>query len=63
MSEHHANALAELSSSLETQQLATLEEIKDAVRAELPRWWAPQALELRDQLPRTPLGKVRRAEV
>lgn len=41
----------------------TLEEIKDAVRAELPRWWAPQALELRDQLPRTPLGKVRRAEV
>ncbi|MGI9609193.1 MAG: class I adenylate-forming enzyme family protein [Acidimicrobiia bacterium] len=41
----------------------TLQEIKDAVRAELPDWWAPAALELVAGFPRTALGKIRRPEI
>lgn len=35
--------------------------LRDHVGADLPRWCAPRALHLVDVLPRTPLGKVRRA--
>jgi O-succinylbenzoic acid--CoA ligase len=38
----------------------TLEELRDAVRAELPAYCAPRRLELVDALPRTLLGKVHR---
>ena len=38
----------------------TLDELREAV-ADLPRWWAPRRLELRDALPTTALGKVRRS--
>lgn len=38
-----------------------LEELRDLVSAALPRWCAPRELVLVDQLPRTALGKVRRA--
>ena len=38
----------------------TLEQLRDAV-ADLPRWCAPRRLELRDELPTTALGKVRRS--
>ena len=41
----------------------TLDELRDWVRAELPTWSAPKALEVVDALPRTSLGKVRRAAV
>lgn len=37
-----------------------LEDLRAAVRAELPAWCAPRRLELVDALPRTALGKVRR---
>lgn len=40
----------------------TLEELRDWVRAELPVWCAPKQVEVRP-LPRTALGKVRRAEL
>ena len=36
----------------------SLDVLRDAVRAELPAYAAPRALELVDALPRTPLGKV-----
>jgi acyl-coenzyme A synthetase/AMP-(fatty) acid ligase len=35
--------------------------LRDAVAAVLPPWCAPKAMELRDSLPLTELGKVRRA--
>ncbi len=38
----------------------TLDALRDAVAAELPRWAAPRTLRLVDALPRTDLGKVRR---
>lgn len=38
----------------------TLDEVKAAVRAELPAWWAPRRLEYVERLPRTPLGKIKR---
>ena len=38
-----------------------LEAIRDAVKAELPAYCAPRLLELRTELPRTALGKVRRS--
>lgn len=41
----------------------TLDGLRDAVRGELPAWCAPRRLELRAELPRTPLGKVRRREL
>ncbi len=40
-----------------------LAELRDWVRAELPAFAAPRALELVADLPRTALGKVRRAEL
>lgn len=39
----------------------SLDAVRDAVKAELPAWCAPRRLELVDALPRTALGKVRRA--
>jgi O-succinylbenzoic acid--CoA ligase len=41
----------------------SLDEVRAAVQATLPPWCAPRALELRSELPRTALGKVRRAEL
>ncbi len=41
----------------------TLEEIRQAVRAALPPWWAPRAVELVESFPRTPLGKIRRTKI
>lgn len=38
----------------------SLDALRDAVKERLPAWCAPKALELRDDLPRTALGKVRR---
>lgn len=38
----------------------SLEVLRDAVKATLPAWCAPRALELVDALPRTLLGKVQR---
>jgi len=40
--------------------LPRLEELRDHVRAELPAFCAPRSIEWVDDLPRTPLGKVRR---
>lgn len=39
----------------------TLDEIRATVKAELPSWYAPRSLEIVDDLPRTSLGKIRRA--
>jgi O-succinylbenzoic acid--CoA ligase len=41
----------------------TLDQLRAAVRAELPPWCAPRAVELRTDLPRTALGKVRRSRL
>lgn len=41
----------------------SLEELRAWVREELPAWSAPKELEVVDRLPRTSLGKVRRAAV
>ena len=41
----------------------TLDELKVAVRAELPAWWAPRRLELTEGFTRTPLGKIERHRV
>ena len=41
----------------------SLEELRDAVKAELPAYAAPKELVVLDSLPRTALGKVRRAEL
>jgi O-succinylbenzoic acid--CoA ligase len=38
-----------------------LDELRDAVQAELAPWCAPKRLELVTDLPRTALGKVRRS--
>ena len=43
------------------QPVPSLAEVRDWVRAELPAWSAPKDLEVTDALPRTSLGKVRRA--
>ena len=40
-----------------------IDEIRDAVKAELPAFCAPHTLDLHPSLPRTALGKLRRAEV
>ena len=38
-----------------------LEELREAVKAELPGWYAPRSMELRSgPLPRTALGKIQR---
>jgi O-succinylbenzoic acid--CoA ligase len=39
----------------------SLDELRDAVKAELPPWCAPKELVLVDSLPRTALGKLRRS--
>jgi o-succinylbenzoate---CoA ligase len=39
----------------------SLDALRDAVRAALPAWNAPKAVELAERLPRTPLGKLRRS--
>lgn len=41
----------------------TLEELKSFVREEMAPWCAPRALHLVDRIPRTSLGKPRRAEL
>lgn len=41
----------------------TIESLRSAVKAQLPAWHAPRAVELVDRLPRTALGKVRRHEL
>ncbi len=41
-------------------RVPALGDLRDAVRQELPPWAAPTAIEVRDDLPRTSLGKVRR---
>lgn len=38
----------------------TLAEVRAAVRADLPSWWAPRRVEYVDRLPRTSLGKLKR---
>lgn len=38
----------------------TLAEVRAAVRADLPSWWAPRRVEYVDRLRRTALGKIRR---
>ncbi len=40
-----------------------LEQLRDAVRAELPVWYAPRRVELVESLPRTALGKLQRSRV
>ena len=40
-----------------------LDDLRELVKAELPVWCAPRAVELATRLPRTALGKVRRAEL
>lgn len=40
-----------------------LEELRDAVRAKLPAFCAPRSIELREGLPRTAIGKLRRADL
>jgi O-succinylbenzoic acid--CoA ligase len=41
----------------------SLDEVRDAVKAELPAYAAPKQLVIVDDLPRTALGKVRRADL
>lgn len=41
----------------------SLDSLRDAVKAHLPAWHAPHAVELVERLPRTALGKVRRHEL
>jgi len=41
----------------------SLDELRDTVRAELPAYCAPRALEVVPSLPKTPLGKVERAQL
>jgi O-succinylbenzoic acid--CoA ligase len=41
----------------------TLEELRRAVKATLPAFCAPHSVELRADLPRTAIGKVRRSEI
>ena len=40
-----------------------LDQLREAVRAELPVWYAPRAIELTDAIPRTALGKLQRGRV
>lgn len=40
-----------------------LSQLRDAVKAVLPAWYAPRRIELRSTLPKTALGKVRRLEL
>ena len=40
-----------------------LDQLRDAVRAELPVWYAPRRIELVESLPRTALGKLQRTRL
>lgn len=40
-----------------------LDQLRDAVKSELPVWYAPKSIVLVPSLPRTALGKIRRAEL
>lgn len=40
-----------------------LAQLREAVRAKLPVWYAPRVLEICDALPRTALGKLRRGDL
>jgi O-succinylbenzoic acid--CoA ligase len=41
----------------------SLESMRDAVKAELPAWYAPRRMEVVASLPRTAIGKLRRGEL
>jgi o-succinylbenzoate---CoA ligase len=41
----------------------TLDALRDAIKRVLPAWCAPKELVLRDSIPRTAIGKVRRASI
>lgn len=47
----------------ETDRTVSIEQLREAVNAELPVWYAPRRIEWVDALPRTALGKLRRAEL
>ncbi len=40
-----------------------IDQLRDAVKAQLPAWYAPRRIEYRSALPKTALGKVRRLEL
>jgi o-succinylbenzoate---CoA ligase len=44
----------------DTSQPPTLDELRHHVKQTLPAYCAPRRIELRDSLPRTPLGKIER---
>lgn len=45
---------------IDPAQPPELDALRDAVKAHLPAYWAPQNLELVSELPQTPLGKTQR---
>lgn len=47
----------------ESDTAPDLAQIRRAVKAELPAWYAPTSIELVKQIPKTSLGKVRRSEI
>jgi o-succinylbenzoate---CoA ligase len=48
---------------VDPQHLPDLEEVRALVKETLPSWYAPKALMFHQSLPRTSLGKVKRAEL
>ena len=57
---HEVTAFVVATSAADTP---TLDQLRAAVKAELPPWCAPRRVEYVDALPRTSLGKVRRADL
>ncbi len=47
----------------EADQPPDIDRLRDLVKAQLPTWCAPRRIEIRDALPRTSLGKVRRSSI
>jgi len=45
------------------QPLLTLEDVRSYVQQELPAWYAPKEIVWRESLPKTALGKLRKAEL
>lgn len=45
------------------QPSPALDELRDLVRAELPAWYAPKEIVVLDELPKTALGKIRKADL
>lgn len=41
----------------------SLDEVREFVRQELPTWYAPKEIHFRNELPKTALGKLRKAEL